>query len=54
MRGDVLAEALGRPPGPWLGEALAELEAARYAGEVATAEEAVAHARAWLDGRGRG
>ncbi len=51
VRGDVLAEALGRPAGPWLGEALAELEAARYAGEIATPDEAVAHARAWLGER---
>ena len=46
VRGDALARALGIRPGPRLGPLLAELEAAQYAGEVTTAEEAVAHARA--------
>lgn len=46
VRGDELAEELGIEPGPELGRLLAELEAAQYAGEVATREEAVAHARA--------
>jgi tRNA nucleotidyltransferase/poly(A) polymerase len=45
VRGDELAHALGRPPGPWLGDALAELAAAQYAGEIATREEAIAHAQ---------
>jgi tRNA nucleotidyltransferase/poly(A) polymerase len=45
LRGDELARALDRPPGPWLGEALAELAAAQYAGEIATREEAIAHAQ---------
>ena len=50
VRGDALAAALGRPPGPWLAPALAELTAARYAGEIDDgAEAAVAHARAWLE-----
>jgi putative nucleotidyltransferase with HDIG domain len=48
VRGDELAAALGVAPGPELGRALAELEAARFSGEVSTPEEAVAHARAWL------
>ncbi len=48
LRGDELARELGIPEGPELGEALAELEAAQYAGEVADRAGAVAHARDWL------
>jgi len=43
LRGDELARALDRPPGPWLGDALAKLAEAQYAGEIATREEALAH-----------
>jgi poly(A) polymerase len=46
LRGDELAAELGLAEGPELGELLAELEAAQYAGEVSTRGEAVAHARA--------
>jgi putative nucleotidyltransferase with HDIG domain len=52
VRGDELASALGVTPGPELGRALDELEAARFAGEIATREEAIAHARAFLAGSG--
>jgi hypothetical protein len=45
VRGDELSSELGVRPGPALGELLAELEAARYAGEIATREDAVALAR---------
>ncbi|HEX7059745.1 MAG TPA: HD domain-containing protein [Solirubrobacterales bacterium] len=45
LRGDELAAELGIPEGPEIGALLAELEAAQYAGEVTTREEAVAHAR---------
>ncbi len=45
LRGDDLAAELGMPPGPELGALLAELEAAQYAGEIATRGEAVEHAR---------
>ncbi len=45
LRGDELAAELGIAPGPELGELLAELEAAQYAGEVSTREEAVERAR---------
>jgi poly(A) polymerase len=45
LRGDELAAELGIDEGPELGELLAELEAARYAGEVSTREEAVERAR---------
>ncbi len=48
VRGDELADALGIPRGPALGRALEELAAAQYAGEVATREDALAHARRWL------
>jgi putative nucleotidyltransferase with HDIG domain len=45
LRGDELAAELGLEEGPELGDLLAELEAAQYAGEVATREEAVEHLR---------
>jgi poly(A) polymerase len=45
LRGDRLARELGIPAGPRLGELLEELAAARYAGEVSTPEQALAHAR---------
>lgn len=46
LRGDQLAAELGLAEGPELGELLAELEAAQYAGEVSTPEQAVERARA--------
>lgn len=46
IRGDRLARELGIVPGPRLGELLAELTEATYAGEVGSFEEAVAYARA--------
>jgi len=49
-RGDELAGALQIPAGPRLGEILRELAAAQYAGEVATREQALARARAFLTG----
>ena len=49
VRGDELADALALARGPRIGELLAELEAAQYAGEVTTREQAVAHARRLLD-----
>jgi poly(A) polymerase len=45
IRGDQLAAELGMTPGPRLGELLAELTEATYAGEVSTAAQAVAYAR---------
>jgi poly(A) polymerase len=48
VRGDDLARALGRTPGPWLGELLARIEEDRYAGELSTPEEAVERARSLL------
>jgi putative nucleotidyltransferase with HDIG domain len=45
VRGDVLAAALGIAPGPALGPLLAAIDEARFAGEVATADEAIALAR---------
>lgn len=45
LRGDELAEALGIEPGPELGELLAQLREARFAGEVESAEEAIELAR---------
>lgn len=49
IRGDDLARELGIVPGPRLGELLAQLEEDRYAGAIATREEAVARARELLD-----
>jgi hypothetical protein len=45
LHGGDLAAALGIEPGPELGSLLAELEAAQYAGEVSTREEAIERAR---------
>jgi poly(A) polymerase len=45
LRGGELAAELGISPGPELGDLLAELEAAQYAGEIATREDAVERAR---------
>jgi poly(A) polymerase len=45
LRGDELAVELGIVPGPELGNLLAEIEAAQYAGEVGTREEALDRAR---------
>ena len=53
LRGDELARELDMTPGPELGGLLAELEEAQYAGEVATREEAVAHARSVRHNRDR-
>lgn len=47
--GDELARELEIEPGPRLGEAIEELAAARYAGEIETASEAVEHARRFLE-----
>jgi poly(A) polymerase len=43
LRGDEIAAALDLEPGPELGEAVAELEAAQYAGEVTDRDSALAH-----------
>ncbi len=48
VAGDELASALGIEPGPELGRLLAEVEAGVFAGEVSTADDAVAAARAAL------
>ncbi|HYG95538.1 MAG TPA: HD domain-containing protein [Solirubrobacterales bacterium] len=45
LRGDEIAAELGIEPGPELGSALAELEAAQYAGEVSDRAGALAHLR---------
>ncbi len=45
VRGDDLAAELGIERGPELGRLLGELEAAQFAGEIATQEDAVARAR---------
>lgn len=50
LRGDELAAALGIERGPRIGELLAELSEAVYAGEVDTAEQAVELARSRLAG----
>jgi tRNA nucleotidyltransferase/poly(A) polymerase len=48
IRGDRLASELGIEPGPELGRLLGEIEAAVFAGEVSSAEEAIALARKLL------
>jgi poly(A) polymerase len=48
LRGDELAAALGIEAGPGLGEALRELEAAQFAGEVGDRDAALEHARNWM------
>ena len=50
IRGDLIASVLGIEHGPQLGLAVSELEAAQYAGEVTTPDEAATHLRAWLVG----
>lgn len=45
LRGDEIAAELGIEPGPELGSALAELEAAQYAGEVQDRAGAIEHLR---------
>ena len=45
IRGDELAAELSIEAGPRVGELLAELEAAQFAGEVGSREEALEHAR---------
>jgi poly(A) polymerase len=48
VRGDELASELGIAGGPEVGRLLAELEAAQFAGEVTTREDAIRRARALL------
>jgi poly(A) polymerase len=48
LRGDELAAELALDPGPRLGEALRELEAAQYGGEVGDRAAALEHLRNWL------
>ncbi|HEV7751879.1 MAG TPA: HD domain-containing protein [Baekduia sp.] len=48
VRGDELARELGIRPGPQLGALLAQLEEARFAGEIATRDDAIALARRLL------
>jgi poly(A) polymerase len=50
VRGDELAHELGIAPGPRLGELLEAIAEARFAGEVAGREDAVAYARRLLEG----
>ena len=52
VRGDVLADELGIAEGPQLGILLEEIARARFAGEIATSAQALAHARAQLAGEG--
>jgi poly(A) polymerase len=51
VRGDELAAELGIPRGPLLGELLAQIAEARFAGEVSTREEALDVARTALGER---
>jgi poly(A) polymerase len=49
VRGDELARELGIAPGPALGELLAQLEEDRFAGAIATREDALQRARELAD-----
>jgi len=49
LPGNELADALGIKPGPELGKVMDELAAARFAGEINDANEAVEHARGFLE-----
>jgi tRNA nucleotidyltransferase/poly(A) polymerase len=49
VRGDELASALALENGPELGRLLAEIDEARFAGEIATAEEAIGFAARLLE-----
>ena len=51
LRGGELAAATGIEPGPQLGAAVRELEAAQYSGEATDRDSAVAHLRAWQNDR---
>jgi poly(A) polymerase len=51
VRGDELAAELGIPRGPLLGELMAQIAEARFAGEVSTREEALDVARTALGER---
>lgn len=53
-RGDELAQELGIPLGPRVGELLEDLAEARYAGEIATRAQALEHARKHLSAAGAG
>jgi putative nucleotidyltransferase with HDIG domain len=49
LRGDELAAALGIPPGPRVGELLAQLAEAQFVGRVSTREQALAFVREQLE-----
>jgi putative nucleotidyltransferase with HDIG domain len=51
LRGDEIAAEADIEPGPALGEAVSELEAAQYTGEVTDRAGAVAHLRGWAEAR---
>ncbi len=51
LRGDEIAAEAGIEAGPALGEAVAELAAAQYTGEVTDRAAAIEHLRAWAAGR---
>ncbi len=52
--GDELAEALGRPPGPWLSELLEALREEQLVGAVRSRPQALAFARRWEAARSPG
>lgn len=54
LRGDEIATEAGIEPGPRLGEAVRELEAAQWCGEVSTREQAIAHLRDFAAGSAAG
>jgi hypothetical protein len=52
VRGDQLTKALGIRSGPLVGQVLAELEEASFAGEIADSDEAIERARQLLNDGG--
>lgn len=48
VTGAVLVDALGQPPGPWIGRTLAAIRAAQLSGTLATREDALQLARTLL------
>jgi hypothetical protein len=48
MDGAALAEALGRAPGPWLGDLLTALREEQLVGAVQTPKDALRFSKEWM------
>jgi hypothetical protein len=51
LSGDELARAVGRPPGPWLADALDALREEQVVGAVVTREQAMRFVEGYVRGR---